>query len=128
MITTSSLTPFCIFPHSSFGSFSSLPGLTTVPILDPLFPACLSDVVIFFCFFFLLDMSVLHATLCYDTVYCTGLWLKAGQGRAGHGRAGLFQVDVLCRARDLHKLFIVQLEGFPEKQRHALLQSFLDLT
>lgn len=36
------------------------------------------------------------------------------------GRAELFQVDVLCRARELHKLFIVQLEGFPEKQRHVL--------
>ena len=55
------------------------------------------------------DMSVLHATLCYDTVYCTGLRLKAG----------LFQVDVFCRAREIHKLFIVQLEGFPEKKENG---------
>lgn len=34
----------------------------------------------FLIFFLILDMSVLHATLCYDTVYYTGLWLKAGQG------------------------------------------------
>ncbi|KAJ0001722.1 hypothetical protein NQD34_001518 [Periophthalmus magnuspinnatus] len=29
--------------------------------------------------------------------------------------AGLFQVDVLSRARELHKLFIIQLERFPER-------------
>lgn len=39
-------------------------------------------------------------------VQCCGL--KAG--------AVLFQVDVLRRAREVHELFVVQLEGFPEKK------------
>lgn len=79
VITASSLTPFCIFFQSSFGSFSSLSSEhTAVPTLDHPFLPGLSDVLIYS--FLGLDMSVLHADLCYDTVYCTGLWLKAGRG------------------------------------------------
>lgn len=43
------------------------------------------------------------------------LWYSVLYRAVVEGRAGLFQVDVLCRAWDLHKLFIIQLEGFPEK-------------
>lgn len=86
-----------------------LKDFTTVSVLDPFFHNCLADG----CLIVILNRSVLHATFCYDTVYCTGLWLKAG----------LFQVDVLCRARGLHKFFVVQLEGFSEKQTHVFVIS-----
>lgn len=45
---------------------------------------------------------------CYVTTY------GSVQGCGGR-RAGLLQVDVLRGARELHKLLVIQLEGFPEK-------------
>lgn len=72
----------------------------------PHFPAFLPDRFVFISSFsFKFNLTVPHATLCYDTVYCTGLLLQAG----------LFQVNVFCRARELHKLFVVKLEGFPHR-------------
>jgi len=41
-----------------------------------------------------------------------------GAVEAGGG-AGLLQVDVLRRARDLHELFVVRLERFAERQTRA---------
>lgn len=43
------------------------------------------------------------------------LWYSVLYRAVVEGRAGLLQVDVLCRARHLHKLFIIQLESFPER-------------